>query len=448
MKVGQQMLMFLSAALLWATTSGCSGSTSAESIREDASQPTLVRVAAAHPTRKTLVRTTVQPGRVEAYEVTPLYPKVTGYVEKVLVDIGDRVEAGDALVTLSAPELLDDVSEAEASVGQAEAQVEQAAAQIRLDQAAVEVAAAMLEQVKAGVIRAQADIERCRAEHGRIKDLAASGSVTDKLVDESLNQLKAAEAAAAQTEADVAAAMASLKQAQASVAKAQADLRAAEARWRVAQSQLARARTMAGYATIRAPFAGIVTQRNTHTGHYVAPANGGSSLALLVIARADKVRVFVDVPESDAALVDSGENGDPAVIRIAAGGPREILGSVTRTSWSLGSSNRSLTTEIDLANDDGTLRPGMYVTAAITLEQRADAIVLPTSAILQSENGSQCCCIVAGRIERRTITLGLRSGNEVEVTSGIAPEDLVVLSGGEAYSQGQPVEVLVAEKTK
>lgn len=448
MKVGQQMLMVLSAASLLATVSGCGGATSAESIQDDASQRTVVRVAAAYPTRKTLVLDTIQPGRVEAYEETPLYPKVTGYVEEVLVDIGDRVEAGDKLISLSVPELHDDVSQAEASVGQAEAQVEQADAQVRLSEAAVESAAARVEQARAGVIRTQADLERCRAEHGRIKELASSGSVTDKLVDESLNQLMSAEAAAAETNADVAAAIASLKQAEAAVAKDQADLRAAEARLRVTQSQLARARTMVGYTKMLAPFSGVVTERNVHSGHYVAPANGGSSKPLLIVARTDKVRVFVDVPEADAALVDSGEHGDAAVIRTSARGQREIPGSVTRTSWSLGSSNRSLTTEIDLANDDGTLRPGMYVTAVITLQQRPDVIVLPTSAILQDADGSQCCCVVSGRIERRSIMLGLRSGNEVEVTSGITPQDTVVLSGGEAYSQGQPVEVLVAEKSK
>ncbi|MHB8900171.1 MAG: efflux RND transporter periplasmic adaptor subunit [Thermoguttaceae bacterium] len=403
-----------------------------------------VRVTAARLQRKTLELATTQPARVEAFEETALVSKIAGYVDEVRVDIGDTVKKDQVLLTVSVPELRDELAQKEALVLQADAEVKQAEAALQAARAAVDTAQAGIGQAEAGVARAEGDYQSIRSEYERIKQLAASGSVTQKLVDETLNQFRAAEAGQMAMAASLRSAKASLAEAEAGVVKAQADQGAAAARLQVAQANRRQAETMLRYAEIRAPFDGIVTQRSVDTGHYVQPA-GTAVSPLLVVTSVEKIRVFVDIPEMEAPLVDGGEQGDPATIRIQSLGDRQFTAPVTRTGWSLDQTNRSLRTEIDLPNPDGAIRPGMYANASILLERRTGALALPITAIVRDGGKTWCCCVVAGRIERRPIELGLRSANEVEVVSGLDGTEIVVLARADSLSPGEQAEVLPPE---
>lgn len=400
------------------------------------------RVAAAPPQRKSLTRYTTQPGWIEAYETAPLYSKVAGYVEKVNVDIGDTVTKGQTLVTLWVPELNDDVAQKEALVKQAEAEIKQAEAAVEAAAAALASAKARVQQAEAGRARAQADHQRWDSEYQRIKNLSASGSVTRKLADESLHQLQSAKAAQGEVEAQVLSAEAARDEFQALALKAQSDLRAAQAKAAVAQAELARAETMRQYLQIKAPFGGVVTERAVDTGHFVQPGTGAATTPLLRVVRSDVVRVFVDVPEIEAPLVTwGGEQADPVKVHIQSLN-RDFEGTVTRTAWTLNPANRSLRTEIDLQNEEGLLRPGMYVTVKIRLDQKQDVLTLPATAILRGESGPYCCCVVDGKIAHRPVELGLRSGGDYEVLSGVDASDLVVTVRPELVAVNQQVEVI------
>ena len=124
-----------------------------------------MRVAAARPVRKTLRLESVQPGQIEAFEQTPLFAKLPAYVEKLYVDIGDRVEANQLLVELWIPELKDELRQKEAAVVQAEAEIELAAAAIRAAEAAVATAQANISLMEAGNIRAEADFARWQSQY-------------------------------------------------------------------------------------------------------------------------------------------------------------------------------------------------------------------------------------------------------------------------------------------
>jgi RND family efflux transporter MFP subunit len=444
-------LIFVSISLatvsLLLAMSGCARPTSAQTTPDTppATPKQVDRVTAAPPQKKNLKLFTSQPGRIEAYEVTPLFPKVSGYVEEVLVDIGDPVTKDQPLVKLWVPELQDELQQMEALVAQAVAELRQAEAAIVASQASAETAQAKVQQAEAGIVRADGEWQRWKAEFARIQQLAEGGSVTKKLADETLNQLRAAEAAQKETVASVASARAGVTEAQANVQMAQADQGAAQARQRVAQANLARTKTMLGYTIIRSPFNGVVTQRHVDTGHFVQPASGSGNKPLVVVARMDLVRIFADIPELEAALVDCGENGDKAVVQVQAQGDRQFEAKVARTSWALDAANRSLRIEIDIPNSDGLLRPGMYATATILLEERADAMALPITAILREGKEAFCCRVESGKIARQPIELGLRFGDEVEVVSGLEPSSVVVMARAESLSQGQPVEVLAPE---
>ena len=416
---------------------GCSreASSSAASIAEGSQ---VDRVVAGPPQRKTLILNTMQPARIEAYEETPLYAKLAGYVGEVRVDIGDSVKKGQPLVTLQIPELGNEVAQKKALLAQAEAEVKLAAANVDAFKAGAGTAESQVVEARAGVGRTKADFDRWTAEFTRIEQLAASGSVTQKLVDETRNQRIAADAARAESAAAVQSAEASAREAKAMISKAEAAAAAAGARLGVAEADLARAKTMLGYAEIVAPFDGVVTQRSIDTGHFVQPASGGAK-PLLVVARTEKVRVFLDVPEMDAGMVDVG---DPAILRVQALRNKELKAAVTRTSWSLDVSNRSLRAEVDVPNEKSLLRPGMYATGIIELDRREDVLTLPVAAIVRDGEETRCCCVVSGKIERPRIELGLRSGPEVEVLSGIDEASIVVQARGDSLEVGQPVEVI------
>jgi RND family efflux transporter MFP subunit len=406
---------------------------------------TLERVVAGKPSRKTISLSTSQPGQVEAFEETPLFAKLAGFVDKVLVDIGDPVAKGQPLVEIAIPEMQDDLEQKRALVAQAEAEVAQAEVFVEGAKAAVDTAGARVAHAEAGVMRAKGEHERWRAEHSRIKELAADRAVTQKLVDEMLNQLQGSEGAYQETLAAVQSSRALLKEAQVNVRKAEADLGAAAARLRVAKANLAHATTLLGYTAIKAPYDGAVTRRAVATGDYVGPATGGAGPArpILVVCRTDIVRVFVDVPELEAEWVT---DGDKAVVRVQALGGKSFDAKVTRNSWSLDPTNRSLRTEIDIPNPAGALRPGMFATATILLEERPNALTLPAAAVVREGSDYFCCVIEGGKVQRREIKIGLRSGADVEVLAGLAPEQTVALAQAASLKPGQPVEVAAPEK--
>ena len=145
---------------------------------------TVARIVAARPVRKTLRRESVQPGQIEAFEQTPLFAKLPAYVEKLYVDIGDRVEANQLLVDLFLPELKDELRQKEAALAQAQAEIELATAAVRAAEAAVATAQANISLMEAGNIRAEADVTRWQSQYARISQLVAGGSLDRKLEDE------------------------------------------------------------------------------------------------------------------------------------------------------------------------------------------------------------------------------------------------------------------------
>ncbi len=404
-----------------------------------ASSKNLVRVSVGAPARKSLKLFTTQPARIQPFERSPLASKLSGYVGDVLVDIGDFVKANQPLLRLDMPELMDDVQQKEALIAQAKAEVSQAESMLQAAKAVAESKKVGVTVAQAGIGRSEADYERWEAETNRIKELSNRGSVTTKLFEETNNQLRSAEAGRREATALVLAATASVNEAIANVAKAEADVVAALARTRVTEADLARSKTMLSYSEMRAPFDGVITQRAVDKGQYVT---GGTEKPLLVVDRVDRLRVVVDVPELDAPLVTAGENGDTVILKVQSLNGREFTGRVSRTGWAYDEANHSLRTEIDVVNSEAILRSGMYASASILLDQRESVLTLPLAAIIREGNLISCCIVVGGRIERRSLQLGLRSGDDVEVVSGLNPSDRVVLARAGDLQSGQEVAII------
>lgn len=408
-----------------------------------------VRVTPIKPSRKTITRYCQQPGQVAALEEAPLYAKVSGFVRKVHVDIGDQVrgpvrqegmpdEPGQLLVEIEVPELQKELAQKEAAVEQARSEIKQSEAAIKVAQAMGQSAEALVEEAQATVERVEADYQRWKSELARIADLASRGAVTDKLVDETQNKFASAEAARKEVTAKIKSAQAHFNESDALIEKAEADLGAAKAKLAVAEAERDRQETLLSFTDIRAPFDGRVSARHVDTGHLI---NAGSSAkeALLVIVNTRTVRVFVDVPEIDAVHIQPQAE---AVIQLPSltGG---IEGQVTRTTWVLDEATRTLRTEIDVPNDDGRLRPGMYAHARLKVAERENALVLPRSALMTAGGQTSVWRIEPdGTLGRHAVQTGIEAGGEVEIASGLTGDEPLIGVNVAAFREGQQVEIV------
>ena len=412
------LLTFVATGSLLAGVAGC-GESADKSTAEPASsggKTPRLSVVVVKPERATLRRSVRQPGRIQAFEHTPIYSKLAGYVLKWHVDIGDPVQKGDLLAELWVPEMVVDVKQKKALVQQADAEIKQAKDTAAAAQAGLKSADAKVTEAEAGRLRAKAEHKRTKSQYERLARVGNSGVIDKEAVEETRYAFEAAEAGLAQTEAKVKSAQALRDESQAKFYKAKADVIVAEAHWAVAKENRAQAQALLAYAKLTAPYKGVVTRRNVNTGDFVQPATGTKAEALYVVERRDWVRIFVDVPEGAAGWVNKGAK---ARIRVQVLKGREFTGAVARTSYSLDPMARTLVAEIDLPNPKDELRPGMYAFATITAEL-PNVMTLPTSAVLTQGDitqGFETCCflVVDGKAQRTPIEVGAVGGDRVEV---------------------------------
>ncbi len=460
-----QLLCCVLAALVAGCDSANTGAVSAAGkttvVEPRAAAEPWVKVTPIRPVRKTLVRWTEQPGQIEAFEETPLYAKLAGYVEKMHVDIGDLVKGpqvdeqgkvtldGQLLAELSIPELDEELQQKEAAIGQAKAELLQASAAIKVAKASEASARAKVEESESVVEQTQADYEFAASEFARLKKLADRGSVTQEVAEEKQKLLRVADSARKQTQARIASARATVTEKRALIEKADADLEAAKQRLVAAEADLARVKALRTYTKIRAPYDGVVTARNVHTGHLVQPGTGSGGKPLLVVCQIRVMRIFLDVPETDASSI---ADGAVAEVQIPSNPAEPRQGTVTRTAWILNSGSRTLRTEVDLDNADGKLRPGMYAHARLKVAERNDALALPKSAILTADGQSYCYTITSksdskgqgdseGEIVRTPIETGIRAGDEIEIISGLSGDEQIIAVNAAAFREGQKVQV-------
>jgi HlyD family secretion protein len=373
----------------------------------------LVEVNAVRPQRLTLQHLIEQPGQIEGFEQTILYAKIAGFVQAYHVDIGDRVKKGQLLAELWVPELVEDVNQKIATVSQDVALISLAREELRAAEVTVTKMEAMLRLAEASRIRAEANYVRWEAQLGRDSRLLKTQVVTAETYDITVDQLRASQASQGETTAGVSAATAALDESKALRDKFAASVRVAEAHLRISEAERDRASAILGYAKIEAPYDGVVSRRDVDTGAYVqAPGSNNSDAQLLFeVVKTDTLRIFVDIPEVDAAWV---RKGDLAQIRVQALGDRVFSGHVARFSWVLENQTRTLRTEIDLQNAEESLRPGMYATVFLPVEH-PDVISLPSSAIIALDGQNWIMRVQDGKAERIGVSLGIRNGQQIEV---------------------------------
>jgi multidrug efflux pump subunit AcrA (membrane-fusion protein) len=383
------------------------------------------------PQYRKIVRVIGQPSFVEAYERTSIYPKVTGYIKKWNVDIGDKVKKGDVLATLFVPELEEDWETKKRTVKLDQEKVDLAEKIVKVAEADVKAAEARLEEAKAILAKYEADAHRWDSEVKRLKREVANGVVDPQVLLESENQWKATLAAVAAAKATIAKAEAELLSKKATLSEDVVDVSVAKARVAVADSDAKRMEAWVGYLQLIAPYDGIITARNANTWDFVLPSTGDPSAdhraphlspssqaaPIYVVDRTDIVRIFVDVPESDANYVQIGTK---AAVQIKGFRDQWIRGTVTRTSWALNVKSRTLRAEIDLPNTNSQILPGMYAYGKVIIE-RNNVRALPESAIVHSGDQTFYWRHENGHAYRTEVQTGVSDREWIEVTNRQIP---------------------------
>lgn len=425
---------------------------SAPPTHEVASHPakaadTVQRVEAMLPIKGGLSRNTSQPGSAHSWESAELYSKVSGFLLMQHVDIGSHVKRGDLLAELDVPELKEDVESAAALCEQARAEVAQAEARVESSIADHKASQSRIAQMKSDVERFDADVQFNQKQFDRITELSNLKGIEQRVVDERQLQFQTAQANQRSAKSTVLAAEQQAVAAEARIALAKAELQVSRAKLKVAESALARTNVMASYTRIVSPYDGIITCRNFHRGAYIRSPDQGGSVPLLSIDCTDVMRVKVRIPEREVPYIQAG---DKAIVRFDALPQREFIGKVARIAESEESATRTMLAEVDLPNPDHVIRDHMYGRVEIQLEEASQGLTISSNCLAGDVvNGqAQLFVVQEGQAKLRKVTVGRDTGIEVEVLSGLSPDETVIVRPSSGLTDGTAVTGILKVATK
>jgi RND family efflux transporter MFP subunit len=360
----------------------------------------LITVSVAKAERRTITDGLKLAGAITPYEQVTLYAKTTGYLKWIKVDIGDWVKAGDVLAEIDVPEMVTEREEKRAAVIRAEA---------------------ALEQAKAAVEQSRADLEFQEINYKRLK--AIHDKDPDVLPEQEVDQARG-----------------SFGVARGKLKTAEAQVKVAEAAVAAAQAELATRNTLMDYARITAPMAGVVTERFIDPGALVQAASSSRTQAAPVvsIARLDRLRVLVDVPEPN---VRSCRRGTNAKVHVDAYPGESFPARVSRTGGVLDPGSRTLRVEIDVPNPGHRLRPGMVARVELELEKINEAVTVPLSAVRSQGKDRVVFVADAGKAQLRTVKTGLESPEWIQVVEGLKGGEQVIIAAAGTLSEGAAVKV-------
>ena len=323
--------------------------------------------------KESVTRTVSFVGTLRAFESVVITPRHSGYLSSLTVDIGSRVKKGQTLAVVQDVDL----------------------------ELAVERAKAVLEQAQVGVEKAKAEMDVAIAS---LESFKAEHKVDGKAATDPWTTTKQAEAAAR-------------------VSVAKAALNESQIRVRLAQIDVGKAQTDLRSMTLTAPFDGVVTRRGHHVGEYLLGAGQEKGEPLLRVVKTDVMRCGVMVPENLAANL---KIGDQVTIRLV-GRPDDYPGKISRIDEAFDHNGR-LRAEVDLDNADAHFRDGQQCEADITLQEAADVLLIPRTAIRGYERANHqanCTRLVDGRMVQTPIKVLELDEERFKVYEGLKEGDVV-----------------------
>jgi len=361
--------------------------------------PPVATASVAPVTRGDLSSTLSVAGEFQPYQEVDLHAKVSGYVRRINVDIGDRVRKGQVVATLEVPEL--------------NAQVAGSQAQIRHSQS--EIARA-----QSGVSLAKANYAAVHAAYTRLAEAAKKrpGLIAEQELDDARARDQDAEA-------------------KIDVAKSSVD--ASQQQLGVSTADNQRIAAMQGYSVVTAPFNGVVTMRYADLGSLIQAGTSSNtqSMPVIKLAQSDVLRLRMPVPEEDVPFIKVG--GDVTMKLQATG--KTFSGKIVRFTRELATSTRTMLAEVDVPNPDLALSTGMTAETTVVLQQHKAVLSVPAGAVLKGDGQAHVLVVDKdNRVEVAPVTLGIQGANRIEILSGLSEGQSVIVSGQANYEAGQTVK--------
>jgi multidrug resistance efflux pump len=458
-----------------------------------------IAVKTIHPRRDPSFSTSIeQPAYVEGYYRADLMARVAGPVKPggIVNAIGERVKAGDVLVQIDVPDLVQDVKQKEAVIAQRQADRDLAKANLKTALAAEKSAREFINFKQAEVGRAEAGERFRQKELRRFQSLTGgpNPAVTPDVLDEAQEQYEMAKAGSEAARFAVKDAEAELEKAKAKSEAAAADVNVAGSLVGVAREDREKAQTLLDFATLRAPFDGVITRRYVDPGTFVQNATTAHTEPLLTLVRDDIVTVYMKVPDKFAPYVDSDTK---AIIQMDTRPGLVIEGKVARFAPSLDNPehDRTMRVEVDLYNGSAEeykaflareqangnadlkskmlpvfpkvagkdvadqplrLMPGQYGKMRLVLRSFQKALLLPRSAVVSQGGTSYVFVVKDGRALKMPVAIQADNGEEVkvalvekvggqEVRRDLTGDEEIVSSNQGELSNGQAVKATRVE---
>ena len=345
-----------------------------------------------------------------------LFPKVSGYLERIDVHIGDRVKQGQVIAQIDQTDFLQKVKEIEAKVAQAKAQLAEIETGTRTEE---------LRQAEEAVKQAQSRFENAKMQHERIEALYRREVISKKERDIADMDLTVAEAQLASSQQNFKLLREGARQ----------EVReGSQAKLREMEAILEQERTRLQNARIVAPFRGEISRKYVDAGALVS-----ASTPLVSIVHTETLRIVANVLEKDIPLLRAGMN---AKIRTDSYPDRVFEGRVEKVNSALDLSTRTLQVEIYIPNLDRILKPGMFSNVEVVLLEKPQTLLIPREAILEA--GSEMFVFVAeeNKARRKPVTIGYEQEQMVEVLQGLKEGDQVVIKGQQMIKEGSSVRVV------
>jgi multidrug efflux pump subunit AcrA (membrane-fusion protein) len=348
-----------------------------------------------------------------------LYAKVSGYLEKISVQIGDSVRQGQVIAQIDRAEFVQKVKEVEAKVAQAKAQVAELEAGTRAED---------VREAEEAVKQAQSRFNNAKLQRERVEALYKREVISKKEFDISEMDYNV-------TEAQLAAAEQHLKMLKEG---ARPEVKAASlGKLKEMEAILAQEQIRLQNTEIVAPFPGEIVRRNVDNGALVSP-----STPLVTLVHMETLKVLANVLEKDIALVKPGMK---AKILTETYPEKPFEGTIVRINKALDLGTRTLQTEINVPNPGRLLKPGMFARIEVTLTDKPDALAIPKEAVLE-EGGKQAVFVVEGsQALRKPVVTGIEQGPFIEVVEGLKDGEKVVVRGQESLRDRSTI--LVVERS-
>lgn len=387
------------------------------------------RVHVVTPGRSASVNLTL-PANIDAFQTTLIYSRVSGYLLRWYADIGQSVKAGQKLAEIDTPELDQELEQARAILAQGRAEIESARAELKQAQAAVY-------QADADIARAKANLEYARSVRRRAESLIPSHAISEVDLDETRRDADA-------RQAEVAAADAQRKTREAAVTTATARVTSREATVNSMEASVRRLERLQAFKTIAAPFEGVVTRRRAEIGILVTAGSASTSPELFAIAQTSSLRIRINVPQSMATSIQTGQK---AQILVPEWPDRVFTATVARTSQAIDPTSRTLTVELDLSNEDHALLPGTFAQVVLPVHRASPVHTVPSIALLNRPDGLRVAVVGAdGSVRLARVKLGRDYGSSVEVLTGLAGGERVVVNPPDDLAENERVTIADARE--